>query len=181
MSTQVSPTKRKRRARGEKLFTAPERSRSTFGQSLFFMVAVEPVAVLLSRSSVWVAVLAVADDTVAIVSESPFCSRCFPVAVFWVAVWHVHGLIHTRDLIKNVLVNQNPSLNPCNNEYLQLQIWLKRPGLTNILAINFISHDLSRTFTWLFCRDSKMQIKRKDGTAKTDLIGALTSLSIQRR
>ena len=54
------------------------------------MVAVEPVAVLLSRSSVWVAVLAVADDTVAIVSESAFCGRCFAVAVFWVAVWHVH-------------------------------------------------------------------------------------------
>ena len=34
------------------------------------MVAVEPVAVFISRSSVWVAVLAVADDTVAIVSEA---------------------------------------------------------------------------------------------------------------
>ena len=52
MSAQVNPTKRKRRARGEKLFTAPDRSRSIFGQSLFFMVAVKPVAVLISRSSV---------------------------------------------------------------------------------------------------------------------------------
>ena len=59
------------------------------------MVAVEPVAVLISRSSVWGAVLAVADDTVAIVSESLFCGRCFSVAVFWVAVWHVHAAAYS--------------------------------------------------------------------------------------
>ena len=46
------------------------------------MVAVEPVAVFISRSSVRVAVLAVADDTVANVSESLFCGRCFSFAVF---------------------------------------------------------------------------------------------------
>ena len=46
------------------------------------MVAVEPVAVLISRSSVSIAVLTVPDDTVAIVSESLFGSRCFSVAVF---------------------------------------------------------------------------------------------------
>ena len=52
MSAQVNPTKRKRRARDEKLFTASDSSRSKFGRSLFFMVAVEPVADLISRSSV---------------------------------------------------------------------------------------------------------------------------------
>ena len=52
MSAQVNPTKRKSPARGEKLFTAPDRNRSIFGQSLFFMVAVEPVADFISRSSV---------------------------------------------------------------------------------------------------------------------------------
>ena len=62
------------------------------------MVAVEPVAVFISRSSVWVAVLAVADDTVAIVSESLFCGRCFSVAVFWVAFWHVSPPVYYRAL-----------------------------------------------------------------------------------
>ena len=53
MSAQVNPIKRKRRAiRDEKLFTASDRSRSIFGRSLFFMVAVEPVTVLISHSSV---------------------------------------------------------------------------------------------------------------------------------
>ena len=52
----MNPTRRKRRARDEKLFTASDRCRSMFGRSLFFMVAVEPVAVLISRSSVSIAV-----------------------------------------------------------------------------------------------------------------------------
>ena len=44
----------------------------------------------------WVAVLSVDDDTVAIVSELLFCGRCFSVAVFWVAVWHVSPQIGTK-------------------------------------------------------------------------------------
>ena len=52
MPAKVNPTKRKRQARDEKLFTASDRSRSVLLLSLFFMVAVESVAVLISRSSV---------------------------------------------------------------------------------------------------------------------------------
>ena len=82
------------------------------------MVAVEPVAVLISRSSVWVAVLSVADDTVANVSESLFFSRCFLS----------RGLTHTRYLSKlelrfkdqNVpygLTNQCDAFRPPTNHF----------------------------------------------------------------
>ena len=64
---------------------------TTHSHSLFFKVALQPIAVLIGRWSVWVAVLAVAVDTVAIVSEPLFRGRCFSVAAFWVAVWHVHA------------------------------------------------------------------------------------------
>ena len=65
--------------------------KTTHSRSLSLKFALQPIAVLIGRSSVWVAVLAVAVDTVAIVSEPLFRGRCFSVAVFfWVAVWHVH-------------------------------------------------------------------------------------------
>ena len=56
---------------------ATQRSRSIIWQSLLIVVALQPIAVLNRRSSVSVAVLVVALDTVAIVSESLFFGRCF--------------------------------------------------------------------------------------------------------
>ena len=105
------------------------------------MVAVEPVAVLISRSSVWVAVLAVADDTVAIVSESRFCGRCFSVAVLWVAVWHVSRTIR----IQLYIPTTSTSCRSSHSRATQFTQYATH-SLTHSLTQS-ISHSVTRTFS----------------------------------
>ena len=107
-------------------------------RSLFFMVAVELVAVLISYSSVWVAVLAVADDTVAIVSES-LCLR----SLFFSRCFVSRGLTRTRLHLgetdwKNIVWLRNGSSFKIVLLFMEHPVWTSMPSFSENLKAGLI-------------------------------------------